>query len=92
MKMKSAIREMYYGNRGQQDSIKMTKKYHKIMEETVKNEKILREKLTVYPELLSYDAIDNSIGTASSEETAFSYVEGFKFGLLMGLEVGNNEE
>jgi len=91
MKEKSPIRQMLYGQRRQMQTIKTTEEYHKITEKLVENDDALREKLAGLPELLElYGKVKDSLGELNLEEAAAHYAEGFKFGLLIGLETAGD--
>ena len=93
MKMESAIRQMFFGNVGQKRLTKTTAEESELLKEVVRHETILREKLVDLPELLNlYDELSDSLDTLHSEELIEHYVEGFKFGLLVGLEIKYDDE
>ncbi|MCL2861764.1 MAG: hypothetical protein FWE22_05080 [Firmicutes bacterium] len=86
--MKSAIRQMYYGERGSFEEIKPTKKYFELLENFVELEDKLNSKLALYPEILVlYEKIIELKEESESELRATCYVEGFRFGSLFGMEI-----
>ncbi|MCL2860791.1 MAG: hypothetical protein FWE22_00045 [Firmicutes bacterium] len=85
--MKSAIRQMYYGEKGSSEQITPTKEYLKILQKIVEVENELTSKLVCFPELskLYQNIIDLKEGK-ESEFGATCYAEGFKFGFTLGIE------
>ncbi|MDR1092620.1 MAG: hypothetical protein LBL66_00555 [Clostridiales bacterium] len=91
--MKSAILQMYYGERGQNDMIQSTEAHRKLGNEVVRYEEELNGKLAAYPELLGlFKKICNAAWRLNGEDVSLHFAEGFKFGLLMGLEVAGDGE
>ncbi len=94
MARKSAILQMFYGERGNVNLIKTDKEHKESSGKVSDYYKELSEKLksTELSQLFQKfcDAYD---GLSAAESTAF-YVEGFKFGLLIGIEAcdGKYEE
>ena len=84
----SAILQMFYGKRGSLSSIEPTDKYQELLKNAVRYEKEFLEKLKQYPELLAFfQLVDASAAAAYDESVRMYYTEGFRFGLLMGLEI-----
>ena len=88
MKRESAIRQMYYGNRGQEKLSKMSLEYRELFEEQLRYENELREKMKDMPEILElYEKAEDSSDAVHSEDLAEHYAAGFKFGILIGMEI-----
>ena len=88
MKNYSAIKEMFYGNRGGHDSIKIGKEELSILGVINEREELLLEKLSQKPEIIEiYKKLDCSIGELNSIENERFYIEGFRFGFLMAMDI-----
>jgi len=88
MQNKSAILQMLNGRRGYREFIKPSKEYLKSLNEAAKNETELLAKLSTFPELLElYKKTCDSADASNDELVDTYYIEGFKFGFLMGMEV-----
>ena len=92
MKNKSAILQMLYGQRGDSDKIKMNtqcEEYLSVADECMDS---IKEKLKSMPEVwelfLKYREYMDLIHI---EEVDAHYLEGFKFGLLIGVEAGESK-
>lgn len=86
----SALKEMYYGNRGQYDTVIIEKAHLKILDTIVECDDMLRDKLKERPELLEiYNKFDDALSELNSIENENFYIEGFKFGFLMAIDVFN---
>jgi hypothetical protein len=86
----SALKEMYYGNRGQYDTVIIEKADLKILDTIVECDDMLRDKLKERPELLEiYNKFDDALSELNSIENENFYIEGFKFGFLMAIDVFN---
>jgi len=83
---KSVIKQMLNGERGHCELIKNSEKYYELLGEVIKNDDILRKKLTG-EFLILYDKFKDAIEHAHCEEIDAYYIEGFKFGFLFGLEI-----
>ncbi len=96
MKRKSAIMQMYYHERGGYEDIPRSNEYFKLLDEYVKNDSEIRDKLSEFPNLLElYKKANDSLEILNCESEDNHYLEGFKFGLLIGLDVATdtkNEE
>ncbi len=84
----SAIRDMYEKRRGHYESVPHGEEYDKCLEELVKCDDEMREALKENPKLLQLykkttDALD-ALSIVCEDE---HYIEGFKFGVLMGLDI-----
>ena len=88
MKEYSAIKEMFYGNRGTSEHIAPTKNYQEMLAEFVKKQDKLYEGLKKFPKLLElYNELENLSDALETENVDNYYSEGFRFGVLMGLDV-----
>ena len=84
----SAIRQMFNGKRGNSESLQGSKAYYEQLDIVVEKDELMREKLKDTPELLKlYEettfAIDDYHGIGGDD----CFGEGFRFGVLMGLDV-----
>ena len=91
-KQKTAILQMFYGQRGDCEKVKCSSKYREYANNASQYYEKLREKLKDIPEgldLLSnfYDWTER----AHCAEIDANYAEGFKFGLLIGVEAGESK-
>ena len=88
MKKYSAIREMFYGNRGQNDTIQIEDEDVKVLDVIIECDDYLRDKLSISPELLEkYKKFDDAKSDLSSIENEHYFAEGFRFGFLMAIDV-----
>lgn len=86
----SAIKDMFYGNRGQHDNVIINKNDLKILDSVIKFDDTLRDKLKTSPEILEiYNEFDNAVSELNSIENEHYYIEGFKFGFLMAMDIYN---
>lgn len=91
----SAIKQTYYGNCGVIERVKLTTEEREIANEISVLEKFIIEKIKGDAELTkAYMKIDDKLTELSCIENERSYIEGFRFGFLMALDVLNyhNEE
>lgn len=95
--VKSAIEQMYYDSRGRNDFVPTGEKWSKSMDKVIKYYEELSKVLEKYPELKTlFEKFDKAIGESHAEECLNCYSEGFKFGVMLGIEiapstVGNKE-
>ena len=84
--MKSAVKDIFYGIKGHMETIHLPKEHFVIEGETLsKTYDELHEKLS--PDLLKlHQKFVDALEENYSEEVDFFYVEGFKLGLLIGIE------
>ena len=88
MKKYSAIKEMYYGNRGGLDTIKIKNDVMLVLDAINESEELLLKKLSQRPDVLEiYKKLDGAIGELALIENESNYIEGFKFGFLMAMDV-----
>jgi len=87
--MKSIIREMFYEKKGNCSSVKFnTKEHAEIINKIVAHENKLKINLATSIELFElYGKISDANSQLNCEIAASHYVEGFKFGVLLGLEL-----
>lgn len=88
----SAIEQMYYGIRGSSELIKLSNERIKLHEVFLDKYKRFCKELNGNDKMLNHlkemlDASDSMWESGVREV----YVEGFRFGALMGLEIGNRE-
>ncbi len=84
----SAIKEMFYGNRGQHDTIKIEDEDVEVLDTIIECEDILKDKLKDNPEILDiYTKLDNAISELNLIEIEHYYIEGFKLGFLMAMDI-----
>ncbi len=88
MKKYSAIKDMYYGNRGGHDIIKIKNEEVLVLDVINESEKLLIKKLSKKLEILEiYKKLDGAIGELTLIENEHYYKEGFRFGFLMAMDV-----
>ncbi|MCL2862270.1 MAG: hypothetical protein FWE22_07670 [Firmicutes bacterium] len=90
--MKSTIRQMYYGEKGSSEQIKVSKEYFNLLQKFTEYEEEFVSKIAAFPELLKlYTKLAESLENANSELFFVHYAEGFKFGFLLGLEISKDD-
>ena len=83
---------MLYGKKGNCDTIKLTEDYSKLLDEVIKNEEQLSAKFSGNPELLAlFRKHDDLLDHFRSETAIAHYIEGYKFGVLMGIEIAEQD-
>ena len=88
MKKLSPILQMFYGKRGNSDLVACTKEYSRLADIAGKFDQAFREKIKDNNELLSlFDKVLDSNADLHCESVDLHYVEGFRFGFLMALDV-----
>ncbi len=93
MNKKSAIMQRYYGLRGHCETISCSPKYGELLDDVVKNDEEIRKKLAEFPDLLSlYEKTNSSIEALHLDTLDNYYLEGFRFGCLMGLDILGDEK
>jgi len=86
--MKSVIREMLRGKTGSFERIKNSPEYFELLDIAVKREAEFKAKLVKHNKLTElYSNASIAIDKLNCESEVSHYTEGFKFGLLLGLEV-----
>lgn len=87
---KSAIKMMYYGEKGTFDSLKNTPEIKHLLNEINYNEEMLLQKLKKIPEIISqYNKLQDLLSKLNCAESELYYIEGFRFGVLLGLDVAD---
>ncbi len=89
MKLKTPIMKMFYGELINPDSVTVnTKEYKAFLDKLIKSDeeirKLLKEDDVLY---ILYKKAMDSLGGMMSEEVAIYYAEGFRAGILLGLDV-----
>ena len=88
MSRKSAIEQMYYGERGNLNNIPSSPEYAHLLDEFSANDRKMREKLKNLPEILAlYQKTEKSMNAITSKDAYDYFAEGFRFGLLLGIDV-----
>jgi len=89
--MKSIIRHILYGKKGTLDSVRSTKEHDIYLDKVIEHDDELRAKLESNPELLTlYRKVNDSISKLNHESAAAHFAEGFKLGVLLGLELAQD--
>lgn len=90
--MKSAIEQMRYGLRGTYESVKVTKRYTSIMGKVCDADEALTKLLKAGSEEdRLYRQFKEHIDEAAFEECESYYKEGFRFGVLLGLDIAEEQ-
>ena len=88
MKKYSAIKDMYYGNRGVHDKFKIENEEQSVLDVIIECEEVLLKKLSQNSEILeTYKKLDNAISELTSIENEHYYTEGFRFGFLLAMDM-----
>lgn len=91
MKKYSAIKDMYYGNRGAHDTIKIENEEVIVLDVINECEDLLLKELNQMPKILEiYKKLDDAIGELTCIENEHYYIEGFRFGFLMAMDILNH--
>jgi len=86
--MKSTIRQMFFGERGNCNAVKPSKEYKEILSELIINEHKLKKRLQTTPAVFKlYRKISDIVSRLSCESETTNFVEGFRFGVLLGIEL-----
>lgn len=89
---KSAIAQMYHHGRGSVESLTVSKECADKLGEADEKYNKLKEKLSLQKDLWQlFKDFENAVSDVRAEECADSYAEGFKFGLLLGIEAGESK-
>lgn len=82
---KSIIREIFYGTKGNSETIRESEEYRELLSESIELGEMLRKTLSKEQKAI-FDRFD-STDTDLEEKAGLTYfVEGFKIGLLIGIE------
>lgn len=88
MKEYSAIQDMYYGRRGTSDYIENSQKYREVLTKYIEAMEELEAELKKSPNLLAlYEKAEALNEEMQAESLDTHYCEGFRFGVLMGLDI-----
>ena len=88
MKRQWAIREMFNGNRGRCDQIPMTEKYRQLLAEAEESEEAFLSALGKKERLIElYKKAKEDLEEIWSSECDSYYCEGFRFGVLLGMDI-----
>ena len=88
MKKYSAIKDMYYGNRGVHDKFKIENEEKSVLDVIIEYEEVLLQKLSKEQDVLQiYKKLDSAISELTCIENEHYYIEGFKFGFLMAMDI-----
>ena len=86
---KSAIGQMYYGGRGSVEKMEISRETSDILGEVDEKYNKLKEKIGSQEEIWQlFEDFEDAISDLRAEECADHYAEGFKFGLILGVEAG----
>lgn len=91
-KQKSAVLQMFYGQRGKGDKVKCVTEYREYADKAEEYYQALCKKLKGMPEAL--ELLSNYIEWQERMyvvEIDSNYAEGFKFGLLIGIEASESK-
>lgn len=90
MKRNSIIKKLYLGKNPLYASVPYSKKYERLLEEAIKYEKLMRSSLEKYPEILSlYEKTNEVIDDLNNQTVDEFYMEGFRFGVLLGMDIAD---
>ena len=85
---KSGIAQMFFEGRGTGETLELTEEYHQLLDVYIDlEEKFEKEFLKTKDASDGYRKVVNAIHFLDSEECYCFYREGFRFGVLMGLDI-----
>ncbi|MBR2341390.1 MAG: hypothetical protein IKA72_03165 [Clostridia bacterium] len=89
MKKYSAILDMFYGRRGNIENVRVEgEKIEGLLDVLIEKSEKLEKKLKETPEIFKlYKEVQDAIDKLHDEETDEYYTEGFRFGVLLGMDV-----
>lgn len=91
-KQKTAVMQMFYGQRVDSDKIKCSPEYDECLHKAIEYSSKLCEKLKDMPEVMElFTQYNDWTDRAYALEVDAYYAEGFKFGLLIGIEAGESK-
>lgn len=91
-KQKTAILQMFYGQRGDCEKVKCTPEYREYANKADGYYQQLLKKFESMPEILElFSDFNEWKERAHCQEIDANYQEGFKFGLLIGVEAGESK-
>ena len=86
--MKSAIDQMLYGLRGTYESVQASENYSRLMGKVCEIDNKLTQKLKEDKEAAElYKQFKDALDEVTSDENEIYYKEGFRFGVLLGIDV-----
>lgn len=89
---KSAIAQMFLGGRGKNEYLRLSRESRDKAGEVDEKYKKLQESLSSQAEIWQlFEDFENAVSGLRAEEAADHYAEGFKFGLLLGVEAGESK-
>ena len=90
--IKSAILQMYFGERGYCEQIPQSMKYRNLLDDFLDSERLLYNAIASSPETVTlYDKAKEALEQVNIESAQNHFSEGFRFGLLMGLDVAQTD-
>ena len=91
-KQKSAILQIFYGQRGDSEKVKCAPEQTEYLNKAIEYNNKLCEKLKSMPEVMElFTQYNDWTERAYALEVDAYYLEGFKFGLLVGVEAGESK-
>ncbi len=91
-KHKTTIMQMFYHQRGNVDSIKLGAEDKELAKSESEKFQALKEKLQPLADIWDlFKKYMDAVALAQVEEVNRTYAEGFKFGLLIGIEAGESK-
>ena len=90
MKRNSVIEQLYRGNRPLYEGIPLSEETKRSVENFIRLDNEFRAKLKEYPDLLAmYQRTNKAMENMSSYDANDHYMEGFRFGVLLGIDIAN---
>jgi len=86
--MKSMIKEIYYGNRGNTDAVKLSEQYTKLLSKAVDLREELEKEMTEEMKA-KFGEFCDLLNESEAESSDCYYIEGVKVGILLGVEACN---
>lgn len=88
----SPILRIFYGNKVPCESVSMTAEYFEVLDELIKYDNLLIEKLSQTKEVLNlFEDFKNCREKLTAIDVECNYRDGFKFGLQLGEEIFKND-
>lgn len=92
MDNKTAIAQMLHNGRGYVENLTLSRECSDRLTEVDKKYEKLKEKLSSQEEIWKlFEELEDALSGLRAEESADFYAEGFKFGLLLGMEAGESK-
>lgn len=93
MKKNSAIEKIFLGESVGFDSVPLTENYSKLMHKLLVRDEEFKKNAKNSPKLITlFDEYDNCYSDLCAEESKNYYIQGFKFGVLLGIDIASNDE